>query len=590
MTAIGMTKTAYVSIANTGNDFIYLNDVTASPDIFSTQLFPFYLFPGGMVTFPVYFTPETTGIFTGEVIITTGDSISQNQTTYTVPLTGNSLLPQPLSFTGVADSNNAVLDWLSPIGGMGDFLQYSAENSATAIGYGDGGTFLAAAKFGSDELMNFSGGEISQIGFIPWTDNAQFTVKLWVGENAEELIASKEVSNLTPLVWNDVFLDFPIPVDTASTVWIGYEVTHIAGEFPAGVDFGPAIEGKGNLLSEDGINWVSLNFFGLDFNWNIRGTVSTGEKSAAVASNTPYIQKSFSNSSFLKAAFLPAVQAPYKAGSYALELSGYNVYRDGEQINSNGLVTESEYIDPALESGIYSYQVTAVYDLGESLPAGPVEVLIESGSNAPEGWEHHQTAMTHIVHIPTDVAETGFMSPGDWIGVFYEDNGTMKSGGALEWTNSDSLKLIVYGDNPATGPKEGFTLGEWMHWKVYMSESGQEFDVEVVYNPFMPNYDGNFNMLGESALNSIQVLTTGINDNQDANVLLYPNPATGQFTLEGIREYSKITIVTAMGMPISEHYISGQDIVRLTPGLSSGLYYVVIKSDSSRVIKKLLFR
>ncbi len=58
------------------------------------------------------------------------------------------------------------------------------------------------------------------------------------------------------------------------------------------------------------------------------------------------------------------------------ELLGYNIYRDNEIINQE-LVTETTYVDTDLLIGVYTYYVTAVYDLGESEPSNEVEVEIE---------------------------------------------------------------------------------------------------------------------------------------------------------------------------------------------------------------------
>ncbi|HSG68719.1 MAG TPA: T9SS type A sorting domain-containing protein [Bacteroidales bacterium] len=56
-------------------------------------------------------------------------------------------------------------------------------------------------------------------------------------------------------------------------------------------------------------------------------------------------------------------------------LTGYNIYRDNELLNITP-VASTTYDDLALALGTYSYTVTAVYDEGESEPAGPVEVTI----------------------------------------------------------------------------------------------------------------------------------------------------------------------------------------------------------------------
>ena len=55
-------------------------------------------------------------------------------------------------------------------------------------------------------------------------------------------------------------------------------------------------------------------------------------------------------------------------GSVALELKGYNVYRNGEQLNDEP-VAEAAYVDTTVPEGTHSYVVTALYDKGESLPS-----------------------------------------------------------------------------------------------------------------------------------------------------------------------------------------------------------------------------
>jgi hypothetical protein len=47
-------------------------------------------------------------------------------------------------------------------------------------------------------------------------------------------------------------------------------------------------------------------------------------------------------------------------------LEGYNIYRNGEQINSS-IVNNTEYLDLDVENGIFKYTVTAVYNDAESI-------------------------------------------------------------------------------------------------------------------------------------------------------------------------------------------------------------------------------
>lgn len=73
---------------------------------------------------------------------------------------------------------------------------------------------------------------------------------------------------------------------------------------------------------------------------------------------------------------------PYGAVKTQLRLMGYNVYRDGEQLNIVEL-SEPQYTDTTAQEGeTYEYVVTAVYDLGESVPSDPVSVSVTGISSA----------------------------------------------------------------------------------------------------------------------------------------------------------------------------------------------------------------
>lgn len=64
-----------------------------------------------------------------------------------------------------------------------------------------------------------------------------------------------------------------------------------------------------------------------------------------------------------------------------LELAGYNVYRNGEQIN-DALVTTTSYVDTPEEDGEYTYVVTAVYtDRGASAASNSATVMYDSSAS-----------------------------------------------------------------------------------------------------------------------------------------------------------------------------------------------------------------
>lgn len=69
-----------------------------------------------------------------------------------------------------------------------------------------------------------------------------------------------------------------------------------------------------------------------------------------------------------------------------LQLKGYNVYRDGVRVNTEP-VAETRYTDAQPDGGDFGYQVTAMYDRGESRPTELKTVHVSSVNVIPEGVE-----------------------------------------------------------------------------------------------------------------------------------------------------------------------------------------------------------
>jgi Leucine-rich repeat (LRR) protein len=134
--------------------------------------------------------------------------------------------------------------------------------------------------------------------------------------------------------WTEVALDNPVAIDASTQLWAGLYVDMPVGGAVMGLDQGPAIDEYGNMYRYLGA-WYS----DVPANWNIQITAEN----------------------------------PDKKGTKGL--LGYNVYRNGEQLNEETWGS-SAYVDENLLNGVYNYYVTAVYDEGESDPSDAVEVII----------------------------------------------------------------------------------------------------------------------------------------------------------------------------------------------------------------------
>lgn len=152
----------------------------------------------------------------------------------------------------------------------------------------------------------------------------------------------QKVSNaqLSSTAFNTITLDNPFLLDDNSDTYIGYETNIDGGMFVFGIDEGPAVAGKGDLIAEEGGPFYSLydaTGGGLDGNWNIAAVVETGK------------------------------------------LDNYIVYRDNAPI---GQTIDPTYLDTEeLSLGEHCYQVSAVYDGLESTLSNEGCIISVSSSN-----------------------------------------------------------------------------------------------------------------------------------------------------------------------------------------------------------------
>ncbi|MCD6112088.1 MAG: T9SS type A sorting domain-containing protein, partial [Bacteroidales bacterium] len=119
--------------------------------------------------------------------------------------------------------------------------------------------------------------------------------------------------------------------------------------------------------------------YGLDYNWNIQGFVTSSKGETISLSAIQDVERT------AKQGTLKVEQTDSKAAAFdAKGLVGFNVYRDGVQINEN-VVIEPTYTDVPPIDGLYTYYVTAVYDACESVPSNEVTADFNVGINEESG-------------------------------------------------------------------------------------------------------------------------------------------------------------------------------------------------------------
>jgi len=99
------------------------------------------------------------------------------------------------------------------------------------------------------------------------------------------------------------------------------------------------------------------------------------------------------------------------------------------------------------------------------------------------GWWCNTTNQSHSFAIPLGISikintDTTF-DVGDYIGVFYDKDGTLTCGGYAMWTGQNIYLNAWAKDSYDSTGKNGFTDGETIHWRVYKKLSGITYDVQV---------------------------------------------------------------------------------------------------------------
>jgi len=161
----------------------------------------------------------------------------------------------------------------------------------------------------------------------------------------------------------------------------------------------------------------------------------------------------------------------------------------------------------------------------------------------PPGWDYVPTPTTHIISIPLTANPNinGYpLKPGDWIGVFYNNNsGGQSCGGAIEWTGTQNTGIIAFGDDSFTPVKDGFSNNEPIIYRVYSWGVQNVYSATVTCNNSLPSTCSNFTANGLSGLASLnaagfyfvlQASATSICQGTSVQLTATPSGGSGNYT------------------------------------------------------------
>lgn len=263
------------------------------------------------------------------------------------------------------ETDHVLLKWKAPlfkqIAGWGDQAVYYE------FGY-DGEPFYYGQKWDTEDLAPIHKKTLTTVHFVP-TGRVSYAIYIKQGNR----IYQEDLSNLTAGKTNAIQLKTPFVIDARQDLLVAIRVkSYNKLIHPAYADAGPAIDGKGNIYSEDGETWNTMPTDVMDANFILSFTVTseegilpdnasllktTTQPLTPLAGNNARITKSESVSSSQEGSLITAFP----------EITGYQVYRDQAKIASLPS-SGTQYTDKSPASSSAIYGVTALYGNEESAP------------------------------------------------------------------------------------------------------------------------------------------------------------------------------------------------------------------------------
>ena len=196
-------------------------------------------------------------------------------------------------------------------------LRWDDGVNADAVGLSDGGYFYAGVAFDANDLEAYRGMRFDRVDVFVKQRCQSLSLKIYKdGKSVLSQRVATEALNYGE--FNTIELKEPLSIERGCHYIVAFLVAHEPGVLPLGISKGKTVEGKSNLMSEDGKNWYPASYVG------------------------------FAESNFNVAVHLTPDE------SYREERpSGFSVVRNGQNI---GTTTDLNFTDRLTEAGTYTYR------------------------------------------------------------------------------------------------------------------------------------------------------------------------------------------------------------------------------------------
>lgn len=258
-------------------------------------------------------------------------------------------------------------------------------------------------------------------------------------------------------------------------------------------------QGFNNIIIDiNDLENTSYQFDGLEYNsiyfWKVRATNNeyTGEWSEVwefrTELETPVLLSPINNSTRLNTELVFSWGASSGATSYDIQVSENQDFTtiDFQRIN---ITTNSATIQELSPETRYWWRVKAKTVSNQSQWSS--SWTFTTYFSVPSSWDFTEnTGSSALIIVPTSANIKLRMRnrmPGDAIGIFYVDDEEIKCAGYGIW-NDESLRITVWGDNPATQVKDGFSDNEDFIIRLWDGQIGEEQEAVATYRSGDPDH------------------------------------------------------------------------------------------------------
>ncbi|MDR0573075.1 MAG: T9SS type A sorting domain-containing protein [Tannerella sp.] len=354
-------------------------------------------------------------------------------------------------------SNQIQLSWNAPV--YEQTIHWGNLEGDYMAGLGNKTPFYYGQKWSSDEISPLNGKTIKAVQFIPIGDNA-YEIYISQGENFyKQNIESYSIKNEE---LNTISLKTPFVIDGSKSLIVSIYASVVRTDYPAVCDNGPAIDGKGNIYSNNGNEWYK--FYDREtpdkYNYNFivaavisseSGDLSNNSKSYDIFGRSSEIiighrnvqphttALSLDDNTVSLRSLVPAVFP---------EITKYRIYRNGS-IYQDIIASKTTCTEYPLQDSYY-YEVSAFYDGIESeksnkanIPHVNTESIDASIGIFPTRFFNYislkgNESVTRIevvsvsgkiclvVNNPDETIDTSSLSPGLYFFRIYDHNNKQK--------------------------------------------------------------------------------------------------------------------------------------------------------------------